>query len=497
MATLSRSQAAFRTACFVGVAAALFGAPAPTLANRGGPPTAVDGSTGAGGASCRACHGNTLGAGSVQIENFPAQYEANVTYNLIIRISDPSRFGAGFQASVQTAGGAPVGTLIRTDITNTQLAGRTLPTAWRGIHHTASGVSNSVANWSLLSNAAVYGFQWQAPMADAGPVTIWAAGNAINDDHFLSGDLIYLADRTADFVATPVGACCDEATGQCMENELQADCGTAGGRYGGDDSTCATINPPCVASPGACCDEGIGQCVDDVLLGACVGRWGGPGSTCATIDPTCAAVPGACCDDSTGQCDDAVLMVDCSGRWGGPESLCTALDPPCVPPTGACCDGNDGGCTEGVPLAGCFGEQRSWTVDTLCSELDPPCAEHTGACCDRLSGDCTDGVPGSACVGSQRTWTKGVLCGEVACLAVTGACCDHDPFGVCLDEVTQAECQCPTCEWVKLGFCLQLECVHTSIPAVSEWGLLILALLLFIGAKLGFGRFSAPATGGV
>ena len=53
------------------------------------------------------------------------------------------------------------------------------------------------------------------------------------------------------------------------------------------------------------------------------------------------------------------------------------------------------------------------------------------------------------------------------------------------------------CEWVKLGLCLQLDCVHTSIPAVSEWGLLILALLLFIGAKLGFGRFSAHATGGV
>jgi len=70
----------------------------------------------------------------------------------------------------------------------------------------------------------------------------------------------------------------------------------------------------------------------------------------------------------------------------------------------------------------------------------------------------------------------------------TGVCCDHDPFGACTDGVTQAACDCPTCEWLKLGSCSELDCPHTAIPTVSEWGLVVLALLLSIGAKLAFRR---------
>jgi hypothetical protein len=87
---------------------------------------------------------------------------------------------------------------------------------------------------------------------------------------------------------------------------------------------------------------------------------------------------------------------------------------------------------------------------------------------------------------------------DVACEAVTGACCDHDPFGgACIDSLTQAGCDCPTCEWLKLGSCSELDCLHTTIPTVGAWGLAILSLLLMTGAKLAFRRFNrqlpAPA----
>jgi hypothetical protein len=81
----------------------------------------------------------------------------------------------------------------------------------------------------------------------------------------------------------------------------------------------------------------------------------------------------------------------------------------------------------------------------------------------------------------------------VECDAVTGACCDHDPFGACTDGLTQAACDCPTCEWVKLGSCSEVDCPHTAIPTVSEWGLVVLTLLLLTGAKVLFARRASSA----
>ena len=115
-----------------------------------------------------------------------------------------------------------------------------------------------------------------------------------------------------------------------------------------------------------------------------------------------------------------------------------------------------------------------------------------GACCDLLSGSCAEGVVSSECLGTHRAWTEGAACAVVVCDAVTGACCDHDPFGACTDGVTRAACDCPTCAWVKLGSCSDLECSHVPIPAVGEWGLIVLALLLLIGAKLVFRRSNPP-----
>jgi len=50
-------------------------------------------------------------------------------------------------------------------------------------------------------------------------------------------------------LVTQTGACCDDGTGNCTESQTQSACQGGGGRYGGDNSTCSTINPPCVPPP--------------------------------------------------------------------------------------------------------------------------------------------------------------------------------------------------------------------------------------------------------
>lgn len=172
-------------------------APATALAFRAGPLPGLTGSIASGGATCMQCHGAGAGAGSVQIVGLPSGYEADEVYDLIIRVSDPSQAGAGFQISVEDAVGTHVGTLSVTDAANTQLN----PADNNFVNHTSAGVDNAVANWGGLGNAAEYPVRWQAPAGDIGPITFWAAGNAINSDFTFLGDIIYLTDQTLAFSA--------------------------------------------------------------------------------------------------------------------------------------------------------------------------------------------------------------------------------------------------------------------------------------------------------
>ena len=106
----------------------------------------------------------------------------------------------------------------------------------------------------------------------------------------------------------PSGACCDDVSGVCTDNVTHSDCLNTGAyaRYGGDGSTCATIDPPCVpAQTGACCDDTAGMCTEDVAQAVCEDggdRYGGDGSDCGTIDPPCGV--GACCHGDIGVCNE-------------------------------------------------------------------------------------------------------------------------------------------------------------------------------------------------
>jgi hypothetical protein len=70
-----------------------------------------------------------------------------------------------------------------------------------------------------------------------------------------------------------------------------------------------------------------------------------------------------------------------------------------------------------------------------------------------------------------------------------GACCD--PWnGDCQNAVAQAKCACPGCVWTGGADCVDIECKaeFVAIPTVSQWGLVVLTLLLLTGGKVMFGR---------
>ncbi len=173
--------------------------PQATWAFRDGPPPGRTGSPGSGGATCRSCHGVDVGAGSVTILGAPLHYQSDAVYDITIRVSDPNQFGAGFQLSVEDVSGNPAGTLLVIDSVNTQL--NSSDSGW--INHTKDGVDNSVVDWAANGNSAEFAVRWQAPSSDVGAITFWAAGNAIDNNHSLTGDFVYLANRSATFVQVP------------------------------------------------------------------------------------------------------------------------------------------------------------------------------------------------------------------------------------------------------------------------------------------------------
>jgi hypothetical protein len=195
-----------------------------------------------------------------------------------------------------------------------------------------------------------------------------------------------------------------------------------------------------------------------------------------------------------------VIANDTWVAYGGPppeafEMLATRGFTVNIILTGQCCYGlgtPNQGCIDGVLRSECGDDEPGpfvFTPDERCPPDGPDCSRHLGACCDTLTAQCEDDIVEASCQGSQRVWAQGTTCGEGACIADTGACCDHGVFGgSCREDVSLSECSCGRCEWTKGGRCADLDCVHDTIPTVSEWGLVILTLSLLTGAKIYFGR---------
>ena len=279
------------------------------------------------------------------------------------------------------------------------------------------------------------------------------------------------------------GACCNGDDGICRDFEYDGNC-TGDQEEWFKYTLCADIE--CVEHTGACCDGDDGTCRDDVHDWECTGaqeEWF-KDTPCSAIE--CLEHTGACCNGDDGICRDYEYDGNCTGdqeEWFK-DTLCSAIE--CVEHTGACCDREWGTCTDDVHDWECTGDQEDWYKNTACSSVD--CIRHDGACCDHATGTCRDGTYPEDCVGDQERWHKYVDCAAVDCFLHAGACC-YQAAGVCLDGVFEADCKG---DWYKgtpeePTQCSEVECEKADIPTITEWGLLVLSLLLLTGIAIKFG----------
>ncbi len=142
------------------------------------------------GASCTECHGMNIGGGSANFLNVPRRYRSGQMIDLQVKISDPQQSGAGFEISSEIAGGYS-GNWIITDSINTQFSNAGTVTNY--VTHTRDGVDDSIAQWQANGGSYSYTLRWQAPNIDEGRITLYAAGNAVNDANGRLGDRYYAA----------------------------------------------------------------------------------------------------------------------------------------------------------------------------------------------------------------------------------------------------------------------------------------------------------------
>ena len=69
---------------------------------------------------------------------------------------------------------------------------------------------------------------------------------------------------------------------------------------------------------------------------------------------------------------------------------------------------------------------------------------------------------------------------------IMGACCDSADLSSCTDNVLENNCQGPKHEWHKGERCADVDCTENVIPAVTEWGIASLVLLLLAGLTVKF-----------
>ena len=136
--------------------------------------------------SCTACHGSSVGDGSLVLDGVPpGGYSPGATYTLTVRLADPGQSRWGFELTALTnAALDQAGTIIVTDDVHTQLSDNPDPIP-DYLKHTSDGTypgTPGPTGWT---------FNWQAPLSGES-LTFYVAGNAANNNGSPIGDYIYL-----------------------------------------------------------------------------------------------------------------------------------------------------------------------------------------------------------------------------------------------------------------------------------------------------------------
>ncbi len=156
------------------------------------PGGAIIGTAGAPGESnCTLCHsGTAIPNSSVTTINFSGannKYVPGSTYTVTVTIASASPKNGFETTALEDAGNTSAGTWVITDATNTQFKTGTVPSngTRNYVTHTAAG--NSQTTWS---------FDWTAPAAGTGDVTIYTSGMIANGNGSTSGDEVHLNKLT-------------------------------------------------------------------------------------------------------------------------------------------------------------------------------------------------------------------------------------------------------------------------------------------------------------
>jgi hypothetical protein len=274
-----------------------------------------------------------------------------------------------------------------------------------------------------------------------------------------------------------------------------------------------------LADPGAanddCCDPNNPNC------GASFGAGSDPSASC--YDPVNFNLDSCTCHDLPMPGDDVFLaQIVRSGPALPPpgQDLFVHIDKKQTCGVewlnGACCDsngvtgGDPAGCVDDVAQADCMGPDDTWYENKFCDTVtcdcipdcsgaecgDDGCGGSCGTCDDSLV--CTD----DACVGRTCEFTPvvcddGVACTDDACTEPNGcsstpndANCDDGLFCTGTETCSGAGCSSSGNPCPEGTTCNEDTdtCDSAVIPTVSEWGLVVMALLLLAGAKVYFGR---------
>jgi hypothetical protein len=144
------------------------------------------------------CHtGNALNApgGSVTLFNAPDSYIPGTKYTMQVQVAKVGQSRWGFELTAKKADFTRAGEIVPTDLDNTQLipseSPRPTETTPEYLEHTEIGTA-----WHQMDVGPMWTFDWVAPEAGSGPVTIYVAGNAANGNNQNNGDFIYTTSKT-------------------------------------------------------------------------------------------------------------------------------------------------------------------------------------------------------------------------------------------------------------------------------------------------------------
>lgn len=185
---------------------------------------------------------------------------------------------------------------------------------------------------------------------------------------------------------------------------------------------------------------------------------------------------GACCHDG-GQCDDGVSMSFCTAIGGTftEDTLCEEITS--CGTIGACCNAG-GTCTPSttygacVPGGGVFaGDGTGCGAVGACCFLDGTCGIRTQICCELEAGTFSG---------------NGTTCSSGQC---AGACC----MGNSCQQLNSTACDTAGGTFLGVGPCLGNTCLTNAgeVPAVSEWGVAAMLLLIFTGGTMVIRRRAA------